>query len=292
MNFQRMASYLRWDEEDRFHNLCGSVEGVAGQVLWVIGPQATTADIVCLLQTRFRTQLQTEQFKAELHARRRAPGESLHLRLLYQHICKLVTLAYPSAEALLVTHVGKEAFIAVLSDGKLQLEVMKQELQIVEATLSYTIKSEAFEQSLTPQSAMADHNDGHAACWLCSVSMVAGPSEAGETAILCKLIRDLQNALAQATKVMAAMANGLWSDHTISPETASSVDSVPDTVLTPPALAPGHTSLGQPSREGGCGCANHQQAWKSDSCHVCGQVGQQTDKSNQQMEPANGTVTC
>jgi len=30
--FQRMASYLRWDEEGRFHHLCTSLEGVAGQV--------------------------------------------------------------------------------------------------------------------------------------------------------------------------------------------------------------------------------------------------------------------
>jgi len=58
----------------------------------------------------------------------------------------LVTLAYPSAEAVLVTHVGKEAFIAALSDdGKLQLEVMKQEPQNMEAALNHAIKQEAFE---------------------------------------------------------------------------------------------------------------------------------------------------
>jgi len=76
-----------------------------------------TADIVNLLQTRFGTQLQAECFKAELCARRRAPGESI--QQLYHDIYRLVTLAYLSAEALLVTHVGKEAFIAALSDGKL-----------------------------------------------------------------------------------------------------------------------------------------------------------------------------
>ena len=87
-----------------------------------------TTNIVCLLQTRFGTQLQAEHFKAELHARRRAPGES-HQQL-YHDICRPVTLAYQSAEAslLLVTHVGKEAFIAALSDGRLQLEVIKRQL--------------------------------------------------------------------------------------------------------------------------------------------------------------------
>jgi len=63
----------------------------------------------------------------------------------------LVTLAYPSAEASLVTHIGKEAFIDALSNGKLQLNVMKQEPQNVEATLSHAIKLEAFEQSLACQ---------------------------------------------------------------------------------------------------------------------------------------------
>jgi len=50
------------------------------------------------------TQLQAERFKAELHARRRTPGETL--QQLYQDICRLVTLAYPAAEASLTNNVG------------------------------------------------------------------------------------------------------------------------------------------------------------------------------------------
>jgi len=67
--FQRMAKYLRWDEEDEFNHLCVSFEGVAGQVLWDLDPQANTQDLVRLLQTRFGTELHAERFKAELHAR-------------------------------------------------------------------------------------------------------------------------------------------------------------------------------------------------------------------------------
>jgi len=58
-----------------------------------------------------------------------------------------ITLAYPSAETLLVTHVSNETFIVALNDSK--LKVMKQEPQNVEAALSHAIKLEAFEQSLT-----------------------------------------------------------------------------------------------------------------------------------------------
>jgi len=46
---------------------------------------------------------------------------------MYQDICRLVTLAYLSAEASLIIHVGREAFIVARNDSKLQLEVMKQE---------------------------------------------------------------------------------------------------------------------------------------------------------------------
>jgi len=60
-------------------------------------------------------------------------------------------LAYPSAEPTLINHVGKEAFIIVLSDGKLQLEVMKHDPSNVEAALSRAIKVEAYEQSLARQ---------------------------------------------------------------------------------------------------------------------------------------------
>jgi len=93
-----------------------------------ISPCVMTADLVHLLQTRFGTQRQAECFKAELCARRKAQRESL--QSLHQYICRLVTLAYPSAEVSLDTLVGKEAFTAAQSDGKLQLEVMKQEVSI------------------------------------------------------------------------------------------------------------------------------------------------------------------
>jgi len=131
--FQHMASYLHWNDEDTFHDLCVSLEGDTGQVLWVISPRAMTANIVHLLQTRFGTQLEAESFKAELQARWKAPGESL--QQLYQDICRLVNLAYPSSKASLVTHVVKEAFIAALSNSNLQVEVMKQEPQTVEEHL-------------------------------------------------------------------------------------------------------------------------------------------------------------
>jgi len=52
-----MARYLHWDEEDMFNHIRTSLEGVTGQVLWNLGPQSCTEDVVRVLQTRFDTQL-------------------------------------------------------------------------------------------------------------------------------------------------------------------------------------------------------------------------------------------
>jgi len=71
------------------------------------------------------------------------------------------TIAYPSAEALLVTHVGTEAFVTALNDSGLHLGVMKREPQTIEAALSHAIKLEAYEQSLSLRSVTIYYDDSH-----------------------------------------------------------------------------------------------------------------------------------
>ena len=65
LKFRQMARYLQWDDKDQFSHLCASLDGQAGQVLWELPTTATTADLERLLQTRFGTQMQAEQYKAE-----------------------------------------------------------------------------------------------------------------------------------------------------------------------------------------------------------------------------------
>jgi len=98
--------YLKWNEKDRFHHLCASLEGPAGQVLWELPPGAMTADLERLFQTRFGTQLQAESFRTKLCIRRRNKGESL--QDLYRDISRLLQLAYPGTDSSLVNHVGIE----------------------------------------------------------------------------------------------------------------------------------------------------------------------------------------
>jgi len=72
--FSRLAEYMQWDDTDRYYHLCASLNGIAGQVLWDAGPQATVADVIGLLRTRFGNELQAERFKAEIKVRRRRTG--------------------------------------------------------------------------------------------------------------------------------------------------------------------------------------------------------------------------
>ena len=78
---------------------------------------------------------------------------------MYQEICRLVALAYPSAEPSLTTHVAKEAFVTALNNFKLQIEVTKKEPQNIQEALNYAIKLEAFEQSLLVHGDNSDSAD-------------------------------------------------------------------------------------------------------------------------------------
>jgi len=52
---------MRWDDTGPYHHLCASLDGIAGQVLWDAGPQATVSDVITLLRTRFGNELQAER---------------------------------------------------------------------------------------------------------------------------------------------------------------------------------------------------------------------------------------
>ena len=64
-----MAKYLKWNNSDKFHHLCASLEGAAGQVLWGLKSDATADSVISLLRTQFGNELQVERFRAELRAR-------------------------------------------------------------------------------------------------------------------------------------------------------------------------------------------------------------------------------
>ena len=113
--FNFFASYMQWEEADKFLHMCASLDGPAGDVLREL-PQVNpaTQDIERLLQARFGTQLQAESYRAKLRNRRRAKGESL--QDLYRDISRLIQLAHPGEGDELVKYVGVESFINALDD--------------------------------------------------------------------------------------------------------------------------------------------------------------------------------
>ena len=148
---------MNWNESDRYHHLCASLDGVAGQILWDVGPNGTVAKIIALLKTRFGNELQSERFYAELRARRRQPREPL--QQLYLDVSRLVTLAYPGKSAELCNHVAKEAFLEALGDPQLQLKVLEREPKTVEDVLAIVSRMEAYAASVVPRQYDGDGGD-------------------------------------------------------------------------------------------------------------------------------------
>ena len=151
--FTSMADYMNWNESDCYHHLCACLDGVAGQILWDVGPDGTVDKIITLLRTRFGNELQSERFRTELKARHRQPRETL--QPLYLDISKLVALAYPGSTAELSNHVAKEAFLEALGDPQLQLKVLEREPKTVVDALAVASRMEAYEASVIPH-----HYDG------------------------------------------------------------------------------------------------------------------------------------
>ena len=281
---------MQWNDTDRYHHLCASLNGVAGQVLWDAGPQATVDDVVGLLRTRFGNELQAERFKAELKVRQRRTGESL--QQLYQDLCKLVALAHPKEEPALVNHVAREAFVIALSDPVLQLKVIEREPKTVEDALNLAVKFEAFQASVVPpefDKGAVDHKAKHK---LKSTYAIEGieqdvqtvPAGGSDLAMIHKRLSELQaecistreeigrvkaqkeeaeKQAAQATQAAKAAAQAAKSAN---PSTASGSSSNPE----------GNSNGFQQQRGGyrgrGRGRGNYQ-AKSDDVCHKCGGQG-------------------
>jgi len=95
---------------------------------------------------------------------------------------------------------------------------------------------EAYEQSLIlqPDSNAKEGVDGQSKRRPCAVCSVKDPSDTGEAAALHRQVEDLQDALAQATRGMAAMAAGQKSGSAAPPDAAPAITPVPDASSTLP----------------------------------------------------------
>ena len=123
--FDNCARYFKWNEEDKLFQLCASLSGPAGQILWDAGTQTTVSEVGRLLRNRFGNINQAERFRADLRARRRKPGEPL--QKLYQDVCRLMALAYPGPSSELTNVVARDAFLDALDNNNLRIKILERE---------------------------------------------------------------------------------------------------------------------------------------------------------------------
>ena len=81
--------------------------------------------IVALLKARFGSENLAGRFRAELRSRKRNKVESL--QKLYQDVCRLMSLAYPSESSALSEIVGRNAFLEAVDDQALRIRIMEKE---------------------------------------------------------------------------------------------------------------------------------------------------------------------
>jgi len=153
LKFQHLAAYMKWNDRNRFHHLCASLQGPAGQVLWELPTNATMAQLERLLQTQFGMELQAESYRAKLRTWCRDKGETL--QDLYRDISLLLQLAYPGANPSLINHVGIDSFIAVLNDREMEYEVLKRDPASLQEAANYAIKLEVYWQSLAARTTVS-----------------------------------------------------------------------------------------------------------------------------------------
>jgi len=146
LQFEQLATYLQWQEKNKYYNMCASLEGPAARVLWELPKNATTADLERLLQTRFGTEQQTVSYQAKLRARRRNTNEPL--QDLYRDISHLLQLAYPGEGGRFTSRVGVDTFITALNDRELEYEVLKLEPKTLEEAANHAMRLDALARSV------------------------------------------------------------------------------------------------------------------------------------------------
>ena len=193
--FRNISQYFEWNSADQLFHLRSSLEGAAGQVLWSTDEYSTVDQLIRLLRNRFGNENQAERFRAELRCRRRRRGESL--QSLYQDICRLMTLAYPSPPSALSDIVGRDAFLDALGNSGLRIRILEKEPKTLDEALTIACKLEAYDRSEN------DDHDQDAGKQKTKLARVVTTEEEGERK-LQKQLSELQAALTACRKEMSS----------------------------------------------------------------------------------------
>ena len=142
--FEGIADYNDWDEEDKLVHLKAALTGTASYLVYE-SRGLTYEDMKEKLRTRYGTREQQERFKVELRTRRRSHNESL--QDLSHDIERLVALAYPDTSSELRDVLGRDAFIDALNNTSLEFKVKEKETPTLAKALTTALRLEALYKS-------------------------------------------------------------------------------------------------------------------------------------------------
>ena len=168
VQFEMVAELNDWDDYAMAMSLATNLRGTAQSVLGDLNDHERHdyESLVACLNQRFGPEHQTEMFRAILHNRTRQPEETLPD--LAHEIRKLVRLAYPTGERVIIETIALEHFINALSEPDTKWRIQQTRPQTLDQAVRIAVELEAFQTANRQKSnkkdvrsVTASNNDGN-----------------------------------------------------------------------------------------------------------------------------------
>ena len=140
--FERFCQQFHWDENERAFQLHAALKGKAAQCLWGLRDNPTAEDMINALKSRYGDSHLIDQYRAQLHDRKRKDGESISD--LCDDLSQLLVLGFPNADEETRNYIGKDVFFrAIEANANLQMWVRDREPRNLEDCRTLATKAEA-----------------------------------------------------------------------------------------------------------------------------------------------------
>ena len=140
--FERFCQQFHWDGNERAFQLHAALKGKAAQSLWGLRDNATVEDMIQALKSRYGDSHLIDQYRAQLHDRKRKDGESISD--LCDDLSQLLVLGFPNADEETRNYIGKDVFFrAIEANANLQMWVRDREPRNLEDCRTLATKAEA-----------------------------------------------------------------------------------------------------------------------------------------------------
>jgi hypothetical protein len=118
--FERFCQQFHWDANERAFQLHTALKGKAAQCLWGLRDNAMAEDMIQALKSRYVDSHLIDQYRAQLHDRKRKDGDSISD--LCDDLSQLLVLGFPNADEETKNYIGKDVFFrAIEANANLQM---------------------------------------------------------------------------------------------------------------------------------------------------------------------------